>query len=129
MRRKASLCVLLLAAACRSAPASEEVRADTAPRLPAIDSAYSHLDNTLVFLLPDSGGFIANGVPVAQGSIPSHLAALFVTRPPQSRAVAVWDNPRRRADAQWLARAAKMAGGAAFDAELSGWPSEAPSAP
>jgi hypothetical protein len=66
---------------------------------------------------------------VPQKDIPAHLAALFAPRKPSQRAVMVRDNPKRRDDAQWIARAARAAGGEAFDAQLSGWPEPPPEGP
>jgi hypothetical protein len=102
--------------------ASDAARTQSDERLPAADSTHQRLDNTIVFELPDTGGFLANGQPVRQEDIPGHLARDFAPREPGQRAVMVRDNPKRREDAHWIARAARAAGGAAFDAELSGWP-------
>ncbi|MBK6422833.1 MAG: hypothetical protein IPI38_19395 [Gemmatimonadetes bacterium] len=129
MRRDLALCLLLFTAACGGAPGSGEVRTPEAARLPALDSTLPRPDNTLAFGLPDGGGFTANGEAIAQEDIPAQLAAFFANRPEGARAVVVWDNALRRADAQWLARAARMAGGAAYDAELSGWPAPVAGAP
>lgn len=129
MRRALSLCLLLLTAACGGAPGADAVRAPEAARLPAMDTTLPRPDNTLAFGLPDGGGFTANGEAIAQEDIPAHLTAFFANRPEGARAIVVWDNPLRRADAQWLARAARSAGGAAYDAELSGWSAPAPGAP
>jgi len=93
------------------------------------DSAHRHVDATFVFVLPDSGGFLVNGQPLPRAAIPDQLQALFGPRAPEMRAVLVWDNPRRRVDAQWISAVARAAGGDAFDAELSGWPRALPAAP
>jgi hypothetical protein len=93
-------------------------------RLFAADSAARQVDVTMFFILPDSGGFLVNGVAVPRADIPAHVAAFFESRSPATRAVMVWDNPRRRSDAQWLAQVALAKGGRAFDAALSGWPHE-----
>lgn len=129
MRHTLSLSLLLLTAACGGAPGHDEVRTPAAARLPGMDSTQPRPGNTLAFGLPDAGGFTANGSAVAQEDIPAQLTAFFANRPEGARAVVVWDNPLRRDDAQWLARAARMAGGAAYDAELSGWPAPVPGAP
>jgi hypothetical protein len=97
-------------------------------RLPAADASYQRLDSTFLFELPDSGGFLINSQPMAQESILPNLKALFEHHPADLRAVMVVDNPARRADVQWIARAAMAAGGRAFDAKLSGWPASPPSA-
>ncbi len=129
MRHALTVSLLLLAAACGGAPGSDVVRAPEAARLPALDSTAPRPDNALVYGLPDAGGFTANGAVIAQADIPAELTAFFGNRPEAARVIMVWDNPGRRADAQWLARAARSAGGAAYDAELSGWPAPVPSAP
>gem|GEM_PF-1659731 len=111
------LAFLLVAAGCSTA-----VRNDKGtPRLAAIDSTYRNIENTLVFELPDDGGFVVNGQPIAQADIPAKLTSFFAGLAPEQRAVMVKDNPKRRTDAHWISRAAVSAGGQAFDAELSGW--------
>ena len=117
--------LILLAASigCSTPPETPNGSAPPAARLPAADSLSRRVDNTYVFELPDSGGYLFNGHAVTQASIPAHLSTLFRTRALERRVVMVRDNPQRRGDAQWVARAAQEAGGHAFDAELSGWPS------
>jgi hypothetical protein len=114
--------VPLVALACGSGSQTTSFGA----RLPAADSSYQRLDSTLLVELPDSGGFLINSQPMAQESILPSLKALFEHRPADQRAIMVVDNPARRADAQWIARAALTAGGRAFDAKLSGWPASPP---
>jgi hypothetical protein len=95
-------------------------------RLPAATSNYQ-VDNTLVFELPDSGGYIVNGVPLDTAAIREQITALFSQRAPGQRAVFVWNNPTRAwRDVAPLQRYAQQAGGQAFDAELSGWPRQVP---
>ena len=98
-------------------------------RLPALDSTRYRIDATFVFDLPDTGGFLINGQPVFRDSIPGQLQALFASRSPTGRAIGVWDNPKRRADINWLAQVAREADGVAFDAGLSDWPSQESGAP
>ena len=100
--------------------------ASPAQRLPAVTSAYQ-VDNTLVFELPDSGGYVVNGIALDTVAIKDQLKAVFTLRPPSQRAVVVWHNPIRPwRDAQRIQRYAQEAGGEAFDAELSGWPKHIP---
>jgi len=109
--------VLVLSAGC-----SDAIRNDKGtPRLAAIDSTYRNIASTLVFELPDDGGFVVNGQPIAQADIPAKISSFFASLTPEQRAVMVKDNPKRRSDALWIARATASAGGKAFDAELSGW--------
>ena len=126
MRQLLIVAALAAALGCDRSPPPQEIQAAASARLPAADSAHATLDAVLV-QLPDSGGFVVNGETLPQDSIPARLAAVFSTRPEAGRVVLVVDNPARRADAQWLSRAARMGGGAAFDAELSGV--QAPAAP
>jgi hypothetical protein len=92
------------------------------PRLPALAPG-SGVDNTLVFQLPDSGGYLVNGVAIEPGRIDTIIGEAFSSRPADLRAVIVWDNPRRDwADIQRVATAARVRGGAAYDAAASGWP-------
>jgi len=124
-----SMRLLLLLAGALVSTGCGKSNSEGPARLPAADSTYLQLENTLVFELPDAGGFVINGQSVPQAEIPAQLAALFKARAPEQRAVVVWDNPKRRTDAQWIARAALGAGGRAFDAELSGWPPQVPAKP
>jgi hypothetical protein len=91
-------------------------------RLPPLTEKYRHLDATIAVDLPDSGGYLFNGVPIPRDRIREQLTAVFLPRRDSLRAFLVWDTPSRRADAHWLASLADSLGGAAFDAELSGWP-------
>jgi hypothetical protein len=87
------------------------------------------VDNTLVIELPDSGGYIVNGVPLDTVRIREQIRAVFEERPQPQRAVIVWNNSTRGWSAiQPIQAYARQAGGEAFDAELSGWPrqTEAP---
>ena len=117
-----SMRLLLLLVAALVSTGCGKSNSEGPPRLAAADSTYLQLENTLVFELPDAGGFLINGQSVPQAEIPAQLAAFFKARAPEQRAVVVRDNAKRRTDAQWIARAALGAGGRAFDAELSGWP-------
>jgi len=95
-------------------------------RLPAATSDYQ-VDNTLAFELPDSGGYLVNGMPLDAAAIGEQLKVVFAQRPQRQRAVVVWYNPKRAwSDAQLIQRRAQEAGGEAFDAELSGWPKQVP---
>ena len=126
-----SLIMLVVGTVACSTPGADTSSALSSPpgRLLPLDSSRFHVDATFVFELPDSGGFVINGQHVVQSSVAEHLAALFASRGTAQRAVIVWDNPLRRGDAQWIARAARGAGGDAFDAELSGWPKALPQIP
>lgn len=105
----------------------EEVRAtESAPRLAAADSSFTPGVGTAVVELPEAGGFLVDGQPASQDSIPVLLAARFAAAGEHQRLVLVRDNPARRVDAQWIARAALGAGGRAFDYELSGSPVPTP---
>ncbi len=91
------------------------------PHLPALTQEYAHVDNTVTFELPDSGGFLANGVPVATARIAPLLREVFADRNANVRAVFVVDNPNRDwSDVEVIASSARAAGGQAFDAKLSG---------
>jgi hypothetical protein len=95
-------------------------------RLPAATSDYQ-IDNTLAFELPDSGGYLVNGMSLDTAPIREQLKAVFGQRPQRQRAVVVWYNPNRPwSDFQFIQREAREAGGEAFDAELSGWPKQVP---
>ena len=99
-------------------------RGGSRPHLPAITERYRHVDNTITFELPDSAGFLANGVPIAKSRIASLIAEIFAQRRPEVRAVFVVDNPARDwGDVELIQAAATAAGGEAFDAKLSGLPS------
>ena len=91
------------------------------PHLPALTEEYARVDNTVTFELPDSGGFVANGVPVTRARIAPLLQEVFADRRANLRAVFVIDNSGRDwADVQVIDSAARAAGGQAFDAKLSG---------
>ena len=91
------------------------------PRLPAAFGAYTRVDNTVVFELPDSGGYLANGTPIDRARIPSLLREVFTPRDSAMRAVFVIDNPHRSwADIDYIRTGAAAARGEAFDAERSG---------
>jgi hypothetical protein len=95
-------------------------------RLPAATSGY-HVDNTLVFELPDSGGYLVNGVLLDTAAIREQIATVFAQRAQEQRAVLVWNNPTRAwRDVELIQRYAQQAGGQAFDAESSGWPRQVP---
>lgn len=124
-----ALAIAIAGAGCSAPdPALSDVRNSSA-RLPAADSISGLLDSPVVFGLPDSGGFLLNDQPIPQAEIPARLATLLAARAAEHRAVLVLDNPKRRPDAQWIARATLSAGGRAFDAQLSGWPAPPPSRP
>ena len=73
--------------------------------------------------LPDSGGYILNGVQIPENQIEREVRAILARQPPTARAVIVWDNPRRAwKDFEFIDEAAKKIGGRAYDAERSGWP-------
>ena len=93
------------------------------PHLGALPPESRRLDNTIVFTLPESGGVLANGMPLDTGAVETQLRAIFATRSPELRAVLVRDNPARPAALIWaLKRAAEAAGGHLYDADSSGWP-------
>jgi hypothetical protein len=80
------------------------------------------LDATIVFTLPDSGGVLANGMPMDTSAVEAELRDLFSARPAELRAVLLMDNPARPAVLVLaLKRAAEAAGGHLYDAESSGW--------
>src|SRR6185503_8613141 len=92
------------------------------PELPAAYGDYRHLDNTLVFQLPDTGGYIANGQPLDTGRLGSILHEVVDSRKPHLRAAIVFDNPRRPwSDVEYLAAKAQSAGVKLFDGDRSGW--------
>jgi len=113
----AVICVVLAACTGREA----------ARRLPPATGTYRHVDNTIVFTLPDTGGYLANGAPIDTARLLRILSEVFAPRPASLRAVFVWHNDRRPwGDEELIARMAAAAGGRAFDAALSGWPREEP---
>lgn len=116
------LALLAFLPACSQVAEGGPAAGGTNERLQAAEGAYRETDNTLAFELPDSGGFVANNTPVDSLALESVLAGVFQARPPERRAVFVWDNPRRRSGIHWIRQAAERAGGKAFDADLSGWP-------
>src|SRR6266516_2176668 len=89
-------------------------------KLPAAFGAYTRVDNTVVFELPDSGGYLANGTPIDRARIPSVLHEVLAPRDSVMRAVFIIDNPHRSwADIDYIRASAAAAGGQAFDAERS----------
>ena len=109
--RSSALLAALVAIACSG----------SRPHLPALTERYRHADNTITFELPDSGGFLANGVPVARSRIASVVAEAFAGRRPEIRALFVVDNPARDwSDVEMIQTTARAAGGEAFDAAASG---------
>ena len=93
------------------------------PRLPAASGDYRKVDNTLVFELPDTGGYLVNGVPLDTARLLSLLHEVFDQRQPYLRVAMLLDNPRRPwSDVQLLVRQTQAAGVQLFDAERSGWP-------
>jgi hypothetical protein len=106
--------VLVFALACGG-------RKSQRPALPSLVPP-SRVDNTLVFELPDSGGYVVNGVPIEADRIDTVVGEAFAGRAPLQRAVVVWDNPHRPwADLQPIIVAARARGGEAYDAARSGW--------
>ena len=100
---------------------SAACQAPQRPRLPAAFGAYTRVDNTVVFELPDSGGYLANGAPIDRARIPGMLREVFAPRDSVMRAVFVVDNPHRSwADIDYIRTSAAAARGEAFDAERSG---------
>src|SRR5437764_14180565 len=107
------ICALLvLSAACQS---------PQRPQLPAAFGAYTRVDNTVVFELPDSGGYLANGTPIDRARIPSVLHEVLAPRDSVMRAVFVIDNPHRSwADIDYIRASAAPARGQAFHAARRG---------
>ena len=92
------------------------------PWLPAAQGSYKRVDNTLVFELPDSGGYLVNGAPADTTRLVALLHEVFDPRPEELRAVFVHDNPKRSwSDVQVLVGKARQAGVAIFDADSSGF--------
>ena len=111
-----SLLAVTLSAACSQ---SQSPRS----RLPAAYGDYRRVDNTLVFELPDTGGYLVNGVSLDTGRLPQLLHEVFDQRQPYLRVAMLRDNPRRPwTDVLFLVRRTQEAGGQLFDAERSGWP-------
>ena len=112
--RQVSLLIGLLA--CRGpAPAA------TRPTLPAAYGEYLKADNVLLFELPDSGGYLANGVPVDTAQVLSLLHTAYDRRQPQHRATFLRDNPNRPwQDVEFIVAKAAAAGVQVFDAAASG---------
>ena len=114
--RAFGLLTAILSAAC-SQPQSSR------PRLPAAYGDYRKVDNTLVFELPDTGGYLVNGVPLDTAQLLQLLHEVFDQRRPYLRAAMLLDNPRRPwSDIQVLVRQTQAAGVQLFDAERSAWP-------
>src|SRR2546429_6924071 len=61
-------------------------------RLPAAYGSYRHVDNTLVFELPDKGGYLVNGGPLDTGRLVAILHEAFDARPAPLRPAFVLDN-------------------------------------
>ena len=92
------------------------------PTLPAAHGSYKRVDNTLVFELPDTGGYLVNTVPADTTRLVALLHEVFDPRPAELRAVFVHDNPKRPwSDVEVLVRKAREAGIAIFDADSSGF--------
>ena len=114
-RRVFCLLAATLSAAC-SRPQSLR------PRLPAAYGDYRKVDNTLVFELPDTGGYLVNGVPLDTTHLLQLLHEVFDQKQPYLRAAMLFDNPRRPwSELQVLVRNTQAAGVQLFDAERSGW--------
>ena len=106
------LAVALVGSSCKPAP----------QRLPAMTDEYN-VDGTLVLTLPDTGGYIGNGIPMDSAKLASDLQIIFAPRRKPQRAVLVHYNPHRPwRDHQLVQTLARAAGGDAFDYDLSGWP-------
>ena len=98
--------------------------------LPAAPAPQRDVDQTAVFSLPDTGGFLVNGQPIARERVGPLLQELFATRRPADRATFVWAAPMTRCDdVPFLAKSARAAGGNAYDAAGSGWPRPARTRP
>lgn len=110
------LTAVFVLAACGGPPPDPTFAADTVPRLPVAEAAVGLAPGTMVVELPDGGGFLLNGTTTPQESIPARLTQYFAARDSGQRQLLVVDNPARRVDAQWIARAARTSGGQAFDA-------------
>ena len=92
------------------------------PRLPAASGTFKHVDNTLVFELPDTGGYLVNTVAADTSRLVTVFHEVFDSRPQELRAVFVHDNPKRPwSDVEVLVRKAREAGIAIFDADSSGF--------
>ena len=112
--------LLSVAAAMPSCARTEAPR----PRLPAAYGSYRHVDNTLVFELPDTGGYLVNTVPLDTARLVGILHEVFDVRPSSLRAAFVRDNVKRPwSDVDVLVRKSREAGVAIFDADSSRFPS------
>ena len=84
-------------------------------------------DDTVVFELPDSGGFLANGAPITRADLGARLQTAFARRKPTARAILVESvSPARCKDLAYLIARAGEAGVAVFDRRKSGWPDRPP---
>ena len=93
------------------------------PHLQAAFGGYRHVDNTLVFELPDTGGYLVNTVPLDTTRLVALLHEVFDVRPESVRAVFVRDNIKRPwTDVEVLVRKSRAAGVLIFDADSSGFP-------
>ena len=109
-----------------SVAACQRATGGTSCDLPAATTKYQHIDDTLVFELPDSGGFIANGMAIPRAELETQLRAVFAPRAPNTRAMFVRPfSPSRCDDVAFLQARARDAGVAVFDARKSGWPAPA----
>jgi hypothetical protein len=91
--------------------------------LPATTDEYKHIDDTLVFELPESGGFVANGMVIPREQLGARLRMVFGPRAPNTRAIFVQPVPPGRCgDVGFLQARAREAEVAVFDARKSGWP-------
>ena len=92
------------------------------PQLPAAYGSYRHVDNTLVFELPDTGGYVVNTVPADTARLVALFHEVFDGRPKELRAVFVHDNVKRPwSDVEILVVKAREAGVEIFDADRSGF--------
>ncbi len=93
------------------------------PHLQAAYGSYRHADNTLLFELPDSGGYLVNTVPLDTTRLVALLHEVYDVRPASLRAAFVRDNVKRPwSDVEVLVRKSREAGVAVFDADSSGFP-------
>ena len=99
-------------------------------QLPAATGDFRRADAVPLFTLPDSGGFLINGAPIARDRLQPILGEIFAVREVGTRVAFAWPvSVSRCADLRYLEQVARGAGGPLFDAAASGWPREVPGSP
>jgi hypothetical protein len=113
-----------------AATGPQRIGPEASCELPGAAGDYRRADAVPLFTLPDSGGFLINGAPIARDRLALTLREIFAARDAGNRVAFVWPvSATRCGDLQYLERVTNAAGGPLFDAAASGWPKVAPGSP